>query len=43
MIAQHLRLRKSARTAGAVVLGIIALDLIATAAMVAFGWELMKR
>ncbi len=43
MIAQHLRLRKAAKSAGAVVLGIIALDLIATAATVAFGWELMRR
>jgi hypothetical protein len=38
-----LSLRKIAKGAGAVVLGVIALDLIATAATVAFGAEWLRR
>lgn len=36
-------LRRVAKGAGAVVLGLIALDLIATAATLVFGWEYLKR
>ena len=43
MIAQHLRLRKAAKTAGVVVFGIIALDIALSAVTVAFGWELLRR
>jgi len=35
--------RKYAKRAGIVVLGLVALDLIATAATAAIGWELLKR
>ena len=35
--------RRVAKGAGAVVLGLVALDLIATAATAAIGWELLKR
>jgi len=35
--------RKYAKRAGFIVLGLIALDLIATAATAAIGWELLKR
>ena len=37
------RLGKIGKTAGAVVLGILALDLVASAFTLAFGWELLKR
>jgi hypothetical protein len=37
------RLGRIGTTAGAVVLGIIALDLVASVITVAFGWELLKR
>ncbi|WP_269319418.1 hypothetical protein [Sphingomonas sp. URHD0057] len=37
------RLTRFARRAGAVVLVLVALDLIATAATAAIGWELLKR
>ena len=37
------RLRKFAKRAGFIVLGLVALDLIATAATAAIGWELLKR
>ena len=37
------RTRTFARRAGTVVLALIALDLIATAATAAIGWELLKR
>jgi hypothetical protein len=37
------RLKRYAKGAGAVVLGLIVLDLIATAATVAFGAELLRR
>ena len=36
-------LRRVAKGAGVVVLGLIALDLIATAVTLAFGWEYLKR
>jgi hypothetical protein len=36
-------LRKFAKGAGAVVLGLIALDLVATLATVALGWGMFKR
>jgi len=36
-------LRRVAKGAGAVVLGLIALDLIASAVTLAFGWEYLKR
>lgn len=38
-----LTLKRVGKTAGAVVLGLIALDLIATAATLAFGWGFFKR
>ena len=37
------RLKRFAKRAGFIVLGLIALDLIATAATAAIGWELLKR
>jgi len=37
------RLKRYAKRAGFIVLGLIALDLIATAATAAIGWELLKR
>ena len=37
------RLGRIGTTAGAVVLGIVALDLVASALTVAFGWGLLKR
>ena len=37
------RTRRFAKRAGLVVLGIVALDLIATAATAAIGWELLRR
>jgi len=37
------RLKLFAKRAGAVVLVLVALDLIATAATAAIGWELLKR
>jgi hypothetical protein len=36
-------LKRVAKGAGAVVLGLIALDLVATAATLAFGWGFFKR
>jgi len=38
-----LSLKSVAKGAGAVVLGLVALDLIATAVTLAFGWEYLKR
>ena len=38
-----LPLRKIGMTAGAVVLGLVALDLIATAATLALGWGVLRR
>jgi len=38
-----LSLKNVAKGAGVVVLGLIALDLIATAVTLAFGWEYLKR
>ena len=38
-----LSMKNVAKGAGAVVLGLIALDLIATAVTLAFGWEYLKR
>ena len=37
------RTHRFAKRAGLVVLGIVALDLIATAATAAIGWELLRR
>jgi len=37
------RTRRFAKRAGLIVLGLVALDLIATAATAAIGWELLKR
>jgi hypothetical protein len=37
------RLKLYAKRAGLVVLGLVALDLIATAATAAIGWELLRR
>ena len=37
------RLKRYAKRAGFIVLGLIALDLIATAATAGIGWELLKR
>ena len=37
------RIRTYAKRAGAVLLVLVALDLIATAATAAIGWELLKR
>ena len=37
------RLKRYARRAGAVLLVLVALDLVATAATAAIGWELLKR
>jgi hypothetical protein len=37
------RLGRIGTTAGAVVLGLVALDLIATTVTLALGWELLKR
>jgi hypothetical protein len=38
-----LSLKRVAKGAGAVVLGLIALDLVASAVTLAFGWEYLKR
>ena len=43
MSVKTLRLRKVAKGAGAVVLGLIALDLVATIVTVALGAEFLKR
>ena len=40
---RSIRLGRIGTTAGAVALGFLALDLIAGAVAVAFGWELLKR
>ena len=37
------RLKRYAKRAGLVVLALVALDLIATAATAAIGWELLRR
>ena len=37
------RIKRYARRAGAVLLVLVALDLVATAATAAIGWELLKR
>jgi len=37
------RLKRYAKRAGFILLGLVALDLIATAATAAIGWELLKR
>ncbi len=38
MSVKSLKLRKAAKGAGAVIVGLIALDLVATLATLAFGW-----
>jgi hypothetical protein len=38
-----MRSRRFARRAGTVVLGLVALDLVATVATLAFGWGMFKR
>ena len=43
MSVRQLKLRKVAKGAGAVVLGIVALDLVATIATLALGWGILKR
>jgi hypothetical protein len=40
---KHLSARKLAKRAGTVVLGLIALDLVATLATFALGWGFLKR
>jgi hypothetical protein len=42
-VRRSLTFRNVAKSAGALVLGMIALDLIASAATLAFGWGLMRR
>jgi hypothetical protein len=42
-VRRALTLRNVAKSAGVLALGLIALDLIATGATLAFGWEFMKR
>ena len=39
---KQLTIRKFAKGAGTVVLGLIALDLVATLATLAFGWGIIK-
>jgi hypothetical protein len=41
--SRRLRVRKFAKRAGAVLVGLVALDLIATAATVALGWGMFNR
>jgi hypothetical protein len=43
MSVSRVRLRKFAKGAGALVLGLIALDLVATVATLALGWGMLKR
>jgi hypothetical protein len=43
MSVRRVSLRKFAKGAGAVVLGLIALDLVATLATVVLGWGMFKR
>ena len=40
---KQLTLRKFGKRAGAVVLGLVALDLVATVATIALGWGILKR
>jgi hypothetical protein len=40
---KHLTIRKFAKGAGTIVLGLIALDLVATAATLAFGWGILRK
>jgi hypothetical protein len=40
---RRLKLRKFAKGAGTVVLGLVALDLVATLATLALGWGFLKR
>ena len=42
MAMRRLSVRKVAKGAGAVVLGLIALDLVASAATIALGWGMFK-
>jgi hypothetical protein len=42
MAVNRLTVRKVAKRAGAVVLGLIALDLVASAATLALGWGIFK-
>ena len=42
-IARQLRIRRIAKGAGAVVLGLVALDLVATLVTLALGAEFLKR
>ena len=42
MSVKSLKLRKVARGAGAVVIGLIAIDLVATLATLAFGWTAFR-
>jgi hypothetical protein len=41
-VKRALTLRKFAKGAGAIVLGLIALDLVATIATIALGWGMFK-
>ena len=40
---KQLTLRKFGKRAGAIVLGLVALDLVATVATIALGWGILKR
>jgi hypothetical protein len=42
MSVKSLKLRRFAKGAGAVLLGVVALDLVLTAATLAFGWSVFK-
>ena len=42
MAMRGLTVRKAAKRAGAVALGLVALDLVATAATLALGWGMFK-
>lgn len=39
---KQLTLRKFAKGAGAVIVGVVALDLVLTAATLAFGWSMFR-
>jgi len=40
---KQLTIRKFARGAGTILLGLVALDLVASLATLAFGWSMFKR
>ena len=40
---KQLTLRKFGKRAGAIVLGLVALDLVATVATIALGWGILRR